>query len=507
MRTPFKELAVNLTDVVATLLQRAQRAVIASLLGACVSAPAAAYNFERGNSPIDVVIPSVVPVIFANVGPGDATLILRTTTLLTNAFFDAIAPYHPTAVGVYSRLGRRPAAEGVNDRARNVAIFYASYPVLLHLYPKERQRWADMLRNVGLDPELASANLATPEGIGRAAGLAVVAARVRDGMNALGDAQGRQINRQPFADTTGYEPLNTAYRLREPSRWQPAVRTLGNGLFTVQQFVTPQFAHTLPYSYRSPEIFRVPPPHDSNPNGPGGRARYKQQVDQILAASAALTDHRKLTAELFDNKIESLGFVALYLSVSRQWRVEQFVHYDFLVNMAAFDGGIAVWQEKARHDAVRPFSAVAHLYGQGWVSAWGGPGKGTVALPAAQWASYNPVANHPEYPSGSSCFCSAHAQASRRFLGSDALGWTVPYAKGSSRIEPGVTPAADTALQFPTWTAFETDCGQSRLWGGVHFPAAIEASKPMCRAIGNRAYHYVNSLIAGTPRWATNDTE
>jgi hypothetical protein len=471
----------------------------------CSTAPAAAqtsFDFDRGNAPVDVIIPTVVPVIFASVAPGDATLVLRTTTLLTNAFFDAIAPYNATAVGVYSRLPRRPAAEGATERQRNVAIFYASLQVLNSLYPAERSRWEGMLRGVGLDPALASGDLATAAGIGRAAGMAVVAVREHDGMNQLGDAGGREFARLPYRDTTGYTPVNTAYELRDPSRWQPAITTRANGIFTVQQFVTPQFALTLPYSYRSPERFRVPPPVDSNPKGTGGRARYKAQADAVLNASATLTDQKKLTAELFNNKIESLGFVALFLAQSLRWSVEQFVQYDFLVNMAAFDGGIAVWQEKVRYDAVRPFTAVRYLYGDGLVTAWGGPGRGTVNLPASEWRSYLGVADHAEYPSGSSCFCAAHAQASRRFLGSDALGWTVPYVRGSSRIEPGVTPAQDTALVFATWTQFEENCGQSRVWGGVHFQSAVDASRPMCRAIGDRAHRFLARHIDGTARAA-----
>ena len=469
-----------------------------ALFGRLPLAAAQSFDFDRGNAPIQVVIPAVVPVIFASVSPGDATLVLRTTTLITNAMFDAIAPYNASAVGVYSRLPRRPASEGQTDRNRNIAVFYASLQVLNSLYPAERARWEDMLRSVGLDPALASTQLATPAGIGRAAGMAVVAARQNDGMNQLGNEGGRQFNRLPYGDYTAYEPANTAYDLRDPSRWQPAVTTRGNGIFAAQQFATPQFALTRPYSFRTPAPYNVPPPRDSDPRGPGGRARYKAQLDEVLAASATLDDHRKLSAELFNNKIESLGFVALFLSVSRQWTVEQFVQYDFLVNLAAFDGGIAVWKEKRQHDAVRPFSAARHIYGKSRVQAWGGPGRGTVLLPADQWASYLGVADHPEYPSGSSCFCAAHAQASRRFLGSDTLGWRVTYPPGSSRVEPGVTPAAETTLSFDSWTQFETVCGQSRLWGGVHFQAAIDASKPMCRSIGDRAYQFLSRHIAGT---------
>ena len=36
------------------------------------------------------------------------------------------------------------------------------------------------------------------------------------------------------------------------------------------------------------------------------------------------------------------------------------------------------------------------------LTAWGGPYNGTVNdIPASEWTSYLPVANHPEYPSAS----------------------------------------------------------------------------------------------------------
>ena len=129
-------------------------------LGLLAATPAHAYDFDRGNAPIDVIIPTVIPVIFASVAPGDATLVLRSTTLITNAMFDAIAPYHATAVGVYSRLPRRPASEGLTDRQRNIAVFYACQEVLDSLYPAEKARWDDMLRSVGLDPNLQSTGFA-----------------------------------------------------------------------------------------------------------------------------------------------------------------------------------------------------------------------------------------------------------------------------------------------------------------------------------------------------------
>jgi hypothetical protein len=167
--------------------------------------------------------------------------------------------------------------------------------------------------------------------------------------------------------------------------------------------------------------------------------------------------------------------------------------------VAAFDTGIAVWNEKYQHDAVRPFSAIRHLYADQPVTAWGGPGQGTVTdIPAREWRSYLDTADHPEYPSGSAAFCAAHAEASRRFFGSDSLGWAVPAPRGFSGIEPGITPGADIVLgPWDTWTELERECGLSRLWGGVHFMPSIVAGWGLGRQIGARVHAFVQSHLNG----------
>ena len=69
------------------------------------SSSATGVDLDTGNAPIEVIIPAVAPIIFTDVSPSgsDATLVLRVTTLVTNAWFDASAPYHATAQGIYSR--------------------------------------------------------------------------------------------------------------------------------------------------------------------------------------------------------------------------------------------------------------------------------------------------------------------------------------------------------------------------------------------------------------------
>ena len=475
-------------------------AAIALLAASLLTTPARAFDFESDSAPAKIIIPDVIPVIFTTVNPSDATLVLRSTTVLTNAWFDAIAPYGETSVGVYSRLGRRSPEERTNTN-RNIAILHASFHSLMSLYPEYADLWEKQLTSVGLDPANTSTDLTTAVGIGNAAGLAVVAARERDGMNQLGDEPRRgpwtpTYNAMPYADYTGFAPANTAYELKDASKWQPAITTTGYGIFRVQQYVTPQLALTRPYSYTSPKPFKAIPPIASNPRF---KYLYKWQVDAVLHASANMTDEQKMLAELFDNKINSLGFSALFASIAQNLTLEEFVWYDFLTNAAAFDTGIAIWQEKTRYNAVRPFSAIAHVYKNRKVTAWGGPYRGTVNnLPAERWQSYLPVADHPEYPSGSAAFCAAHAQSSRLFLGTDDLNWSFPVPKGSSVIEPGLTPQSDIELSFATWTEFEEICGHTRFWAGVHFPASIPAGQKIGNEIGTLAYEFLMEHIEGT---------
>jgi len=466
------------------------------LLFVLLSARAAAFDFKNGNAAVEVIIPNALPAIF-EVSPtaGDATLVLRFTTIITNGWFDAIAPYHPTAVGVYSNLGRRPANESTDNENINIAAIYASYHAFNSLFPARREQWRQWMIDLGLDPDDTSEDLTTPVGIGNVAGKAVVAARENDGMNQLGNMGGQIYHRRAYADYTDYAPQNSAYALTNPSRWQPNIVSDRTGIFRVQQFVTPQLASVTPYSYPNPARFRAPFPVASQV---GNYDEYVAQANAVLEASANLTDEQKMTAEMFDNKIFSLGFSALFASQTHGLSVMEFMQYDFVTNLAAFDTAIAIWQEKRRYDAVRPFSAIAYIYGDQPVSAWGGPGLGTVHdMPANQWTSYLKVADHPEYPSASASFCAAHAESSRLFLGDNNLGYTVPAPAGSSLVEPGVTPATDIELYFDTWTDFEQRCGLSRHWAGVHFLPSIPAGQNIGKRIGRLAYRFVAEKIAG----------
>ena len=77
------------------------------------------------------------------------------------------------------------------------------------------------------------------------------------------------------------------------------------------------------------------------------------------------------------------------------------------------------------------------------------------------------------------------------FIFTDLLNWDVTFEAGESRIEPGAVPARNTTYHFKTLSQFETECGQSRLWAGVHFQDAIDSIKPIAREVAKLAFNFV----------------
>ncbi len=466
------------------------------------AAAAADFDFDTGNFVRDLI--ATFRPAEDVYGPMDVTVLHRFIHLSTAAWFDAMAPYHPTAVGVFSRIRRRPSSESTTNRNKNIAALYANYRVIKGVEPGRGTAFRDLMVAIGLDPDDESENPTSPIGIGNLAGKAVLARTAHDGMNQLGD-EGRTYNGRPYEDYTGYRPVNSAYELRNPSRWQPKHgthnrRLAGNagdkGIFTVQAFVTPQQRLVRAHTFRDPGSFGLAPPEFSDHTRPRD---YKRSVDEILQASAALTDEQKVKAEIFDNKFLGVGIsVGAAAQAHGEMDLDDLVHLLFGSTVAIYDSLVAIWHYKAVYDSVRPFTAVRHVHGSRRVTSWGGVGKGTVRdMPGDEWTSYLNVGDHPEYPSGSGGVCAAQAQATRRFFDDDVLDWTFRAPAGSTMVEPGLTPGTDLAVHWDTWTEFVRDCAYSRMWGGVHFSKTAERSIPFGEQFGDLAYEFVQRHVRG----------
>lgn len=469
-------------------------------------APKVAFDFDNGNFIRDLITTNGgggFPPAEA-IAPGDTPVYTWITLQFQTAWFDALAPYHPTALGVHSRIARRPAAESATNRNKNIAGLHASYQVVKAVFEERAPVMRMAMTAFGLDPDDDSQDPTTPVGIGNTAGKAVVAAHHDDGMNHRGDHDGRTYSALPYADYTGYTPVNTAYELTDPTRWQPALgphqRRVGGGpgdkgVYTVQQFLTPQLRLVTPYTYKDPAAFPLAPPAHLDPADPGA---YRRAVDEVLDASARLSDEQKVKAEFFEHSPVSLTWAPRAAALAHDLDLDGWAQLFLTTALARFDNLIAVWHHKHAHDAVRPPSAVRHVHGHTPVTAWGGPGRGTVTdLPADLWSGYLPQGSHPEFPSAFTALCSAQAQAARRFLGDDVLDWTHAFPAGTAQTEPGLVPAGDLKLSWDTWTDFENDCAASRVWAGVAFPGTTQRSIPFGAQFGDLAHDFVQRHISG----------
>ncbi|WP_225839304.1 DUF6851 domain-containing protein [Streptomyces sp. NK08204] len=474
-------------------------ALVGSLTSAAPAAPqqaTATFDLDHGNALTQVVYPKFQRVSRDESFGRAVTLTVDHAILIEMPWFDAIAPYSPTAKGIFSDLGRRPAEERTT-RNKNIAVIYSAFTSLNAVLPQYKDRWLEMMQTAGLDPNNTEEDPTTPSGIGILAAKNAIKARLHDGSNRYGDEGGRKYNLRPYSDYTGYRPVNTAEQLNDPSRWQPNV-TSSNNVYRSQEFATPYFGWLKPFTYDSPAQFDVAPPTSSNYHN---AKAYKSQVDEMVEASAGLDDRKKMTAELFNDKVVTFGAVAgTPVVMNGNYDVEKMVQYITSSDVAFVDSTIATWYFKRKYDSVRPFSAVHHVYGNKRITAWGGPGAGTVDdITGNEWQGYlsGHSADSPEYPSATSALCLSFAEQVRRFTGTDQANINFAAAKGSSFVEPGVTPANDMTLHWSNWTDFARDCGESRVWAGENFPAAIEAAKQYAPKIGDLSYEFVQRKLNG----------
>ena len=315
----------------------------------------------------------------------------------------------------------------------------------------------------------------------------------------MGNANGQKYNRKAFANTIKYAPVNTPEELSDPSRWQPAIESDGKGRFFAQLFVTPHFSKVKPYTYEDPSEYRVAA-HGRRLRNPRDRRKYKATTDEVLEYSANLTDEQKIKTQFFEDKVVSILMAIGYTAMSRGLGIDGFTVLSLMTDIALWDTLIVVWNEKIRWDAVRPWSALKYLYEDKPLRAWGGPYNGTVNdIPADQWMSYLPSPDHPEYPSATAGLCYTFASAMRTYLADDDLNWTVTLKKGTSRIEPGAVPDQDVITTYDTFSDFAYECGQSRLWAGVHYQDAVDNIKVIATKIGKDAAKYIEKYAGRFP--------
>ena len=448
------------------------------------------------------------------------TVTARSLGMLHTATYDAWAAYDATAVDTRQRLRldptlRRPVTERTDaNKAR--AISFAAYTVLMDLFPTNRAAYDALMAT----PELSydPAETSTPATVGRNAAQAVIDFRHHDGANQLGTLNPDGTRGAPYADTTGYQAVNTWDTVTDPWRWQPLcvpIVTSGSpcpSTSAVQSPLTPQWKNITPftdldpvthYPKQGPVEFQLPGPA-KNADGTYSTA----DISTALSDTSNLSDAQKMKAEYWADGPKSEfppGHEMLFaqaLSRMRKNTLDQDVKLFFVMGNAQLDASISAWAAKYQYDFVRPTTAIRERYKGQLITSWKGPGKGFGKVLGQDWLPYQ-AANvvtpgFPEYVSGHSTFSAAGRTVMAAYFGTDNFNAKVTIKAGSSQIEPGITPARDLVLSWKTLTTAADEAGMSRRYGGIHFQSGDEHGRALGKVIGWNAWTKAQTYFDGT---------
>merc|ERR1711982_153906 len=76
---------------------------------------------------------------------------------------------------------------------------------------------------------------------------------------------------------------------------------------------------------------------------------------------------------------------------------------------------------------------------------------------------------------------------------------------GSSKAEPGQVPSSSIDFVYNTWSEVQHVCGQSRLYGGMHFSKAVKAGEDLCTGVASLIVSRAELLKAGDAKGALAD--
>jgi hypothetical protein len=152
-----------------------------------------------------------------------------------------------------------------------------------------------------------------------------------------------------------------------------------------------------------------------------------------------------------------------------------------MTDLAAADGAIGCWNDKAHRSFWRPITAIREAAGDGnpatkadptWVPLF----DPTVAVSGALLVT----PGFPDHPSGHGCVSGATVHALRAFFGTD----NVPFTAVSNKCSPAPCPART----FDRFSDALKEIIDVRVWSGIHFRTADVQGA----VLGKKVARYMN---------------
>lgn len=303
-----------------------------------------------------------------------------------------------------------------------------------------------------------------------------------------------------YQDTIGYEPVPDprihTFLSDDDSkydctgycrRWQPLQEGDGVGSLKRQEFTMPHIGLKAKTYLRDVSITLQDPEYDL----------YQESLDVIERVRDTATDVMKQDAiQAFDGKLGVRGMITLALRGQfGQPRIHSYqdeVLFKVGLSSVEYDAVVQAWAEKAYHDLVRPTTVIKHWDDDQLFTFSGDRSMpGPTTINARDFEAYIRVMPHAEYPSGSSCLCTSYYEFSDIFFEEmygeklETIEWFGPEGTGRSYILENMEALRDI-------------CGESRLWGGMHYAAAIPGGEQVCSGLGQLAYSYIQTMKNGS---------
>mmetsp|Transcript_3099 Transcript_3099/g.6823 ORF Transcript_3099/g.6823 Transcript_3099/m.6823 type:complete len:548 (+) Transcript_3099:302-1945(+) len=285
--------------------------------------------------------------------------------------------------------------------------------------------------------------------------------------------------------------------------WQPLYEDDGYGYFSHQMHVAPHIGYTvkpLLFDFVK-DIGTVPDPKYDY------RSEALQVVDRLRETASDAVKKEKIA--VYDDKLLVRGMIEkeMRLQFKSVYSFEDELLFIHGIDAGEYDGLLVTWREKVDHDLVRPTTVIRKWGGDMLDTFSGDKSKdGPMKIAARDFQAFQRVMPHSEYPSASACLCTTYAQfadafskyysdgflADIKWAGDD--GFKVGCVDGQEPFPFVSRGCDDVGFVIKDMETLGKECGDSRLWAGLHFTQAVSAGEELCDGLGTMALEYEKKI-------------
>lgn len=239
-----------------------------------------------------------------------------------------------------------------------------------------------------------------------------------------------------------------------------------------------------PPTFRQPELphwatkvkpFVITRPDQFRPQGPPTLKSTKwtgafNEIKAIGAKDSSTRTAEQTTIARFWSDFSSTetppghwNSIARAIAAERKLSLVESARLFATLNMALTDAGIACWDAKYHYNFWRPVTAIVRA----------NEDENPETASRSDWQTLLNTPPHPEYPSGHSTFSGAAVAVLSAAFGTDTISFTV-----RSDALPGVKRT------FTSLRACAEECGESRVYGGIHYRFSCEDGLRLGTRIG-----------------------